>query len=42
MYKVIIEVPGKLWVVVNTRNIKDRHEFTAKVLADNFCLALNG
>lgn len=41
MYKTIIEVPGKLWVVVNTQNVRERYEFTAVILANCYRDTLN-
>lgn len=42
MYKLIIEVPGKVWAVVNMKNIKDKTEFFSMAHAVSFLNSKNG
>lgn len=40
-YKLIIEVPGKTWAVVNVHNIREKYEFFSRAHAVQFLEKLN-
>ena len=41
MFKVVIDIPGLIWSVVNTQNIHEKIQWNTKIHAQQCCSKLN-